>query len=53
MSLTKRLYSALKLSSKYAKRIYQLSSQWRDIGETKAYDLEEFKIMLKLKDPLW
>lgn len=46
-----QLHSALKLSSKYAKRIYQLSSQWKDIGETKAYDLEEFKIMLKLKDP--
>jgi len=46
-----QLHSALKLSSKYAKRIYQLSSQWRDIGETKAYDLEELKIMLKLKDP--
>ncbi|GGC16417.1 replication initiation protein [Dyadobacter sediminis] len=46
-----QLHSALKLSSKYAKRIYQLSSQWKDIGETKAYDLEELKIMLKLKDP--
>jgi plasmid replication initiation protein len=46
-----QLHSALKLSSKYAKRIYQLASQWKDIGETKAYDLEEFKIMLKLKDP--
>jgi plasmid replication initiation protein len=45
-----QLHSALKLSSKYAKRIYQLASQWKDIGETKAYDLEEFKIMLKLKD---
>lgn len=46
-----QLHSALKLSSKYAKRIYQLASQWKDIGETKAYDLEELKIMLKLKDP--
>ena len=46
-----QLHSALKLSSKYAKRIYQLASQWKDIGETKAYNLEEFKIMLKLKDP--
>lgn len=46
-----QLHSALKLSSKYAKRIYQLASQWKNIGETKSYELEEFKIMLKLKDP--
>jgi plasmid replication initiation protein len=46
-----QLHSALLLSSKYAKRIYQLASQWKDIGETKAYNLDEFKIMLKLKDP--
>ncbi|GAB3306902.1 hypothetical protein GCM10027511_18680 [Hymenobacter humi] len=45
-----QLFSALKISSKYAKRIYQLASQWKDIGETKTYDLEEFKLMLKLKD---
>lgn len=46
-----QLHSALKLTSKYAKRIYQLASQWKDIGETKPYDLEEFKVMLRLKDP--
>ena len=46
-----QLHSALKLSSKYAKRIYQLASQWKDIGETKLYDLSQFKEMLKLKDP--
>lgn len=46
-----QLHSALKLTSKYAKRIYQLASQWKDIGETKSYDLEEFKMMLGLKDP--
>ena len=46
-----QLFSALKISSKYAKRIYQLASQWKDIGETKTYDLEEFKLMLMLKDP--
>nr|WP_257883444.1 replication initiation protein [Hymenobacter sp. DG01] len=46
-----QLFSALKISSKYAKRIYQLASQWKDIGETKTYDLDEFKHMLKLKDP--
>lgn len=46
-----QLHSALKLSSKYAKRIYQLASQWKNIGETKTYTLEELKLMLKLKDP--
>lgn len=46
-----QLHSALKLTSKYAKRIYQLASQWKDIGETKAYTIEELKFMLKLKDP--
>ncbi|GAA4431486.1 hypothetical protein GCM10023188_19070 [Pontibacter saemangeumensis] len=46
-----QLHSALKLSSKYAKRIYQLASQWKDIGETKTYTIEELKLMLKLKDP--
>ena len=46
-----RLQAAFSLSSKYAKRIYQLASQWKDIGETKTYSLDEFKGMLKLKDP--
>lgn len=46
-----QLHSALKLTSKYAKRIYQLASQWKDLGESKEYSLDEFKIMLKLKDP--
>jgi plasmid replication initiation protein len=46
-----RLQAALLLNSKYAKRIYQLCSQWKDIGETKSYTLDEFKIMLHLKDP--
>lgn len=46
-----QLFSALKISSKYAKRIYQLASQWKDIGETKTYELDELKLMLKLKDP--
>ncbi|TDN39609.1 RepB family plasmid replication initiator protein [Hymenobacter sp. UV11] len=45
-----RLKAAFSLSSKYAKRIYQLASQWKDIGETKTYSLDEFKAMLKLKD---
>jgi len=46
-----RLQAALSLTSKYAKRIYQLASQWKDIGETKTYTLDEFKYMLNLKDP--
>lgn len=46
-----QLLSALKVSSKYAKRIYQLVSQWKDVGETPTYDLDEFKYMLKIKDP--
>jgi plasmid replication initiation protein len=44
------LASALRLTSKYAKRIYQLCSQWKDKGETKKYDLQDFKKMLGLLD---
>jgi plasmid replication initiation protein len=44
------LASALRLTSKYAKRIYQLCSQWKDKGETKRYDLQDFKKMLGLLD---
>ena len=44
------LASALRLTSKYAKRIYQLCSQWKDKGETKKYDIEDFKKMLGLLD---
>jgi plasmid replication initiation protein len=46
-----QLQSALKVSSKYAKRIYQLCSQWKDVGMTKTYELSDFKEMLGLKDP--
>lgn len=46
-----KLQSVLSLSSKYAKRIYELASQWKDLGETKTYTLDEFKFMLALKDP--
>jgi plasmid replication initiation protein len=46
-----QLHSALKLSSKYAKRIYQLVSQWKDKEMTRTYPLDEFKQMLHLKDP--
>lgn len=45
------LQSALKLSSKYAKRIYQLVSQWKDKEMTRTYSVDEFKHMLYLKDP--
>ena len=44
------LASALRLTSKYAKRIYQLCSQWKDKGETKKYDLQDFKRMLGILD---
>jgi plasmid replication initiation protein len=44
------LAAALRLTSKYAKRIYPLCSQWKDKGETKKYDIEEFKKMLGLLD---
>lgn len=46
-----RLQSVLSLTSKYAKRVYELASQWKDIGATKTYSLDEFKYMLSLKDP--
>lgn len=46
-----QLHSALKLTSKYAKRIYQLASQWKDIGETCVYPLDQLKIMFGLTDP--
>lgn len=45
------LHSALKLTSKYAKRIYQLASQWKDKDATRTYTLDELKYMLWLKDP--
>jgi len=45
-----QLASALRLTSKYAKRIYQLCSQWKDQGETRRYDLQEFRKMLGLVD---
>lgn len=45
------LHSALKMTSKYAKRIYQLVSQWKDKSSTPTYDLGDFKEMLHLKDP--
>jgi plasmid replication initiation protein len=44
------LAAALRLTSKYAKRIYPLCSQWKDLGETKKYELQDLKKMLGLLD---
>lgn len=46
-----RLQAAFSLSSKYAKRIYQIASQWKDKAETRTFTLHDFKVMLALKDP--
>lgn len=45
-----QLYAALRLSSKYAKRIYAICSQWKDKGQTQTFTLDEFKRMLALLD---
>jgi plasmid replication initiation protein len=45
-----QLAAGLRLTSKYAKRIYQLCSQWKDLGETKKYDIQDFKRALGLLD---
>jgi|TARA_Y100001956_G_scaffold82331_1_gene102794 plasmid replication initiation protein len=45
-----KLQSALSLTSKYAKRIYQLACQWKSVGKVH-YSIDEFKYMLYLKDP--
>jgi plasmid replication initiation protein len=44
------LLSALRLTSKHAKRIYALCSQWKDVGETKRFEIQELKKMLGLID---
>ena len=44
------LSAALRLTSKYAKRIYPLCSQWKDLGKTKRYSIRELKVMLNLLD---
>ncbi|PRY00206.1 replication initiator protein [Pontibacter ummariensis] len=46
-----RLHAAFSLTSKYAKRIYQIASQWKDIGESKTFSIHDLKVMLMLKDP--
>jgi plasmid replication initiation protein len=45
-----QLYAALRLGSKYAKRIYALCSQWKDKGKTQTFSLDELKKMLALLD---
>lgn len=42
------LAAALRLTSKYAKRIYPVCSQWKDLGETKKQDLQDFREMVDL-----
>jgi len=44
------LLSALRLTSKHAKRIYTICSQWKDKGETKKFDLLDLKKTLGLVD---
>ena len=44
------LYAALRLGSKYAKRLYALCSQWKDKSETPIYKIDELKRMLALID---
>ncbi len=44
------LYAALRLGSKYAKRLYALCSQWKDKEETPVYTIDELKKMLALLD---
>lgn len=46
-----QLHAAFKLPSKWAKRIYQIASQWKDIGESKPYAIDDLKVILHLKDP--
>ena len=46
-----KLQAAFSLTSKYAKRIYQIISQWKDKSETRTFSLHDFKVMLALKDP--
>jgi plasmid replication initiation protein len=45
------LHAALRLTSKHAKRIYPICSQWKDKGQTPLYPLRDFKLMLGLINP--
>jgi plasmid replication initiation protein len=45
-----QLYSALRLTSKHAKRIYAICSQWKDMLSTKKFEVTELKKILGLID---
>jgi plasmid replication initiation protein len=45
-----QLYSALRLTSKHAKRIYAICSQWKDMRSTKKFEVNELKKILGLID---
>ncbi len=47
---TYELQSALRMTSKYAKRIYQICSQWKDIGQSRRFAIAEFKRNMGLID---
>jgi len=47
---TFRLMASLNMSSKYAKRIYAMLSQWKDLGVWRV-SIKELKTRLKLIDP--
>lgn len=44
------LQAVLKLTSKYAKRIYQICSMWKDKPQTQYFDVYDFKQMLGMID---
>lgn len=45
-----QLYCALSLSSKYAKRIYMLCSQWKENEITRHYEVRELREMFEIED---
>lgn len=47
-----QLYAALSMSSKYAKRIYMLCSQWKENEATRVYEIDDLREMLELEDKL-
>ena len=46
-----QLFCVLSMTSKYAKWLYVQFSRWKDVGYL-AYELEQLKFLLNLKDPL-
>lgn len=45
-----QVHAALNLPSKHAKRIYQICSQWKDLGQTRKVTILDFKKTLGLAD---